>query len=44
MDLKENEIKAIENNIKGIKRLKKFQVSSIGLSYWPGEMKLQVGN
>ena len=38
MDLKENEIKAIENNIKaGIKRLKKFQVSSGGLSYWPGE-------
>ena len=34
VDLKENEIKSIENNIKaGIKRLKKFQVSSGGLSY-----------
>jgi len=28
----------LENNIKaGIKRLKSFQVSSGGLSYWPGE-------
>ena len=43
MDLKENEIKSIENNIKaGIKRLKKFQVSSGGLSHWPRN-EAQVG-
>ena len=38
MELKENELNKLENNIKaGIKRLKSFQVSSGGLSYWPGE-------
>tara|TARA_B100001093_G_scaffold116413_1_gene108769 strand:+ start:1780 stop:7368 length:5589 start_codon:yes stop_codon:yes gene_type:complete len=38
MDLNEKELDNLEKNIKaGIKRLKTFQVSNGGLSYWPGE-------
>jgi uncharacterized protein YfaS (alpha-2-macroglobulin family) len=38
MDLKKDELEKLEANIKaGIKRLKTFQVSNGGLSYWPGE-------
>jgi len=39
IELKENEKKAIEKNIiAGIQRLKLFQVSSGGFSYWPGNL------
>jgi uncharacterized protein YfaS (alpha-2-macroglobulin family) len=38
MDLKESELANIDRNIKaGINRLKGFQTSDGGLSYWPGE-------
>lgn len=38
MDLKEVELNRIENNVKsGIDRLRSFQTSSGGFSYWPGE-------
>ena len=38
MDLKEEELNKLESNVKaGIKRLKTFQVSNGGFSYWPGE-------
>jgi uncharacterized protein YfaS (alpha-2-macroglobulin family) len=38
MDLKQGELASIERNIKaGINRLKGFQTSDGGLSYWPGD-------